>query len=52
MYVVQKHMTHIPKRPPDLIAEGMKRLAAAVARAPRATLPGRGAGRAAAAQTA
>jgi 2-aminoadipate transaminase len=39
-------------RPPDLIAEGIKRLGAAVARAPRTPVPARGAGRAAAAQTA
>ena len=39
-------------RPPDLIAEGMKRLAGAVVRAPRAPAPARGAGRAPAAQTA
>ena len=39
-------------RPPELIAEGMKRLAAAVGRAARASVPGRSAGRAAAAQSA
>jgi len=39
-------------RPPDLIAEGMKRLAGAVVRAPRAPAPARGAGPAPAAQTA